>query len=110
MDVFVFPSRYEGLGMVAVEAQFCGVVTLMSDRVPDDAKILDSTFSMALSTSAKNWADSILEERDAGRIITDKFDDYDISKQSLKLMDYYGEAIYEKERTANTGQYSVLRK
>lgn len=81
--------------MVAVEVQFCGVVTLMSDRVPDDAKILDSTLSMALSTSAKNWADSILEERDAGRIITDKFDDYDISKESIKLTQYYVKAIWK---------------
>ena len=94
--------------MVAVEAQFCGVMTVMSDRVPEDAKILDSTLSMALSASAKNWADRILEQRDAGKIITDKYDDYDISKQSIKLVSYYEEAVYGKEKAANTGQYFVL--
>lgn len=95
--------------MVAVEAQFCGVRTVMSDRVPDDAKVLEGTLSMALSESAKNWADRILEQRDAGKIITDKYDDYDISKQSIKLVSYYGEAVYGKERAANSGQYFVLR-
>ena len=110
MDVFVFPSRYEGLGMVAVEAQFCGVRTVMSDRVPEDAKVLEGTLSMALSESIKNWAESVLKQRDDGRIITEKYEDYDISKQSIKLVNYYGETVYGKERAANTGQYFVLGK
>ena len=32
MDCFVFPSRYEGLGLVAVEAQAAGLTCLISDR------------------------------------------------------------------------------
>lgn len=93
MDVFVFPSRYEGLGMVAVEAQFCGAVTLMSDRVPDDAKILDSTLSLSLTCSAKEWADNILQKSSIERINNGMYAKYDISKEAIKLMLYYTETV-----------------
>lgn len=33
-DVFLFPSNYEGLGIVAIEAQACGTKCLASDQVP----------------------------------------------------------------------------
>lgn len=91
MDVFVFPSRYEGLGMVAVEAQFCGVRTVMSDKVPNDAKISDDTISLSLNSSVNEWL----------RAITNKSKDdennrlkYDISIQSVKLENYYEKAKF----------------
>lgn len=108
MDVFVFPSRYEGLGMVAVEAQFCGVKTVMSDRVPDDAKVLDGTLSMALSESTKNWADKILNQENSEKVYSNKYKEFNILEESSKLTNYYGEIAYGKERAANTGQYFVL--
>jgi glycosyltransferase involved in cell wall biosynthesis len=36
-DVFVFPSLWEGLGLVAVEAQMAGLPVLASDQVPQEA-------------------------------------------------------------------------
>lgn len=39
MDAFILPSRYEGLGMVAVEAQVAGLKTFVSDRVPLEVAI-----------------------------------------------------------------------
>lgn len=39
LDLFAFPSIYEGLGMVAVEAQVNGLNVLASKFVPDDANI-----------------------------------------------------------------------
>jgi glycosyltransferase EpsF len=36
-DVFIFPSLWEGLGMVAVEAQSAGMKVVMSDAVPKEA-------------------------------------------------------------------------
>lgn len=44
MDVFVFPSRYEGLGMVAIEAQTAGLPVVCSINVPKEAKILDVVY------------------------------------------------------------------
>ena len=38
-DVFVFPSLYEGLGIVLIEAQVNGLTCLTSDTVPRTTKI-----------------------------------------------------------------------
>ena len=89
MDVFVLPSRYEGLGMVAVEAQFCGVKTVISDRVPDDAKVLDNIVSLPLTCSIKDWAYNILTKNNFGKIYGGKYEAYDISKCAVKLEKYY---------------------
>lgn len=37
MDVFVFPSKYEGLGIVLVEAQVSGLKCVVSEAVPHEA-------------------------------------------------------------------------
>ena len=39
MDVFCFPSLYEGLGIVLLEAQFSGLPCYVSDVVPDEVCI-----------------------------------------------------------------------
>jgi glycosyltransferase involved in cell wall biosynthesis len=56
MDCFVFPSRYEGLGLVVVEAQAAGLPCLISDRIPSEA-IVDSSLVtvLPLETSPNEW-------------------------------------------------------
>lgn len=39
IDMFIFPSKYEGLGIVLVEAQASGVPCLASDRIPKDINL-----------------------------------------------------------------------
>ena len=41
MDAFLFPSKYEGLGIVAIEAQSSGLITICSDNVPEEVKITE---------------------------------------------------------------------
>lgn len=41
MDVFVFPSTYEGLGIVAIEAQASGLKVLASTEIPSETRITD---------------------------------------------------------------------
>lgn len=57
MDVFCLPSDFEGLGIVAVEAQACGIPCLVSDGVPDEANMKCVPFvKMSLSDSIEKWA------------------------------------------------------
>ena len=59
-DVFVFPSLWEGLGMVAVEAQCSGLNVIMSDTVPAEAIICDDLVIIkSIKEGASAWADSI---------------------------------------------------
>lgn len=39
IDVFVFPSRYEGLGIAAIEAQISGLPCIISNQVPREVQI-----------------------------------------------------------------------
>ncbi len=100
MDMFVFPSKWEGLGIVMLEAQIAGLPCVASDAVPEDAA-LDSTvhFLPIKENDEKVWADIILNEK----IRTDKersvyFDEhseeisrFDIKENSLEIARLYEE-------------------
>lgn len=64
MDCFVLPSHFEGLPVVAVEAQTAGLKFLCSDVVTKEAKITDLLEFMSLSDSAEAWAEKILSYDD----------------------------------------------
>ena len=68
MDSFVFPSRYEGLGLVVVEAQAAGLPCLISDRVPSEA-IVDASLVrvVTLERSAAEWAEAVLSLKNLRR-------------------------------------------
>lgn len=59
MDVFVFPSVYEGFGMASLESQAAGLPTLISDSVPQDVKISDLCKSISLN-SIEEWVNEIV--------------------------------------------------
>jgi glycosyltransferase involved in cell wall biosynthesis len=64
MDVFVFPSRYEGLGLVAIEAQAAGLPCVLSSEVPDEATVVDGlVHRLALSAGPSGWAEMITAMR-----------------------------------------------
>ncbi len=65
MDIFVFPSLYEGLGLALVEAQAAGVPCVWSDTVPEEARIVSNLVRrLSLSRPPSDWADAVLAMRD----------------------------------------------
>lgn len=55
LDVFLFPSRYEGLGIALVEAQASGLPCIINEDLPEEVKINDSVFELSLNDSLEKW-------------------------------------------------------
>ena len=67
MDLFVFPSLTEGLGLAAIEAQAAGLPVLCSDAIPSEARIIPSVQSLPLKESPARWASVLLNmQKNAG--------------------------------------------
>lgn len=64
MDIFALPSLYEGLGIVAVEAQVSGLPTIVSSRVPGEVKLFNMIEFLSLNDKPEKWAETILSKRD----------------------------------------------
>jgi glycosyltransferase involved in cell wall biosynthesis len=59
-DLFLFPSLYEGLGLVHMEAQLAGLRSIVSDVVPTEADILPTqVIRLPLAKPAATWAQDI---------------------------------------------------
>lgn len=58
MDIFVFPSRFEGLGIAAIEAQANGLVTLCADSIVEEVNVTDR-FVRVHGWDSKYWAEQI---------------------------------------------------
>ncbi|NMM63687.1 glycosyltransferase family 1 protein [Clostridium sp. P21] len=93
MDVFVFPSIFEGLGMVAIEAQAAGLRCIVSDKVPQEAFITDLIESISLTTDISKWASKILQYPSVCQrqktFVKIKQAGYDIQKNAQILEDFY---------------------
>lgn len=103
MDVFLFPSLWEGLGMVAVEAQTNGLHVISSDAVPKLADIGAGLFHvMNLKQSAKEWAMMALSfkntERSAEIAEYTCRAGYDINDTAKYLSKFYFALIDQKNK------------
>lgn len=61
MDAFLFPSRYEGLGIVAVEAQVAGLPIIVSESIPYDIHLTDLVHVRTINSGVKIWVDTVHE-------------------------------------------------
>ena len=60
-DVMVFPSLYEGLPNVIVEAQCIGIPCLISSKITDEVKLTELVHRIPLEKGEKVWAKKALD-------------------------------------------------
>ena len=60
-DIFVFPSLFEGLGIVAIEAQAAGLQTICSENIPEEADVTTLFHKLDIGMGKDKWAEKILE-------------------------------------------------
>ena len=63
MDVFLFPSLHEGLGICAIEAQASGLRTVCADTIPTEVGITDLASYKSLNDGPKSWAEEIRNDQ-----------------------------------------------
>lgn len=93
VDVFLFPSLYEGLPVTMVEAQASGLKCFISDRVPQECIISDNVEMVGLDKDARIWAEKISvysEGYDRRNMLNDITDHhFDIQENSKWLEEFY---------------------
>lgn len=102
MDCFLLPSLYEGLPVVGLEAESCGLPMFFSTEVTREANACELGHFIDLSESVDVWADEILRitkmniavrKSHAKEVANAGFDS---ASEALRMQKYYLNAV-EKE-------------
>ncbi len=96
MDVFVMPSWYEGLPVVAVEAQANGLRCLLSDQISEESRINNNVDFLSLNLGADVWAEKILD-MEVKRVSNakEKMKDYgfSVNDETQALEEFYADCV-----------------
>lgn len=88
MNVFVFPSLFEGLSVTLVEAQASGKRCVISDTINPQTILSDKTIPVSLNETPKKWAEVVLDNSIYNKNFGD-LSDFDMNKVLIKLAALY---------------------
>lgn len=97
-DIFIFPSKHEGLSISVIEAQASSLFIVASDSISKEHKLTNSIYFLSLHLNAKEWANFIIQyfqnfqrQDQTENLISSG---YDISSASFKLEKLYLNVIH----------------
>lgn len=90
-DVLVFPSIYEGLSLVLVEAQANGIPIVASNTISKKSDITGSIVFLPLDKNIELWTQNILKAKRTTIDIKQKIIDagYDLENEGARLTNFY---------------------
>lgn len=102
MDVFLFPSLFEGLPVTLIEAQATGLPCVISDRITNEIVIEEELITfVSLKDAVEIWEDEVLKNKSIevrkDMQIEIKNSGYDIQTTAKWLQAFYLKANAEKE-------------
>lgn len=98
MDVFVFPSLYEGLPVTMVEAQASGLPCVISNAVPEETDITELVTRVSLEDPLTQWVEKIKEASKIKRVNQREAiqkSGFDI-EENVKWLENFYLKVYEK--------------
>ena len=92
MDVFVFPSLYEGMPLAMLEVQTNGLPAVMSNTVPKDVHLTNLLTVLSLNDSYEKWVQAIRSScrRESEKYCSQMYEQgYDIKTMVKKIYALY---------------------
>lgn len=91
MDVFVFPSISEGLGIAVIEAQLAGIRCVVSTEVPKFTTVSNLVTRLSLEEPLKTWINVIENSSPLSIKYSNTLQDFNVSNTIAKLELLYDE-------------------
>lgn len=86
-DILIMPSKYEGLPVVAIEAQCNGLNCLFSDRITDEIMINENAEMLSINKPACDWARKMKELVEENKKFDRNSGVYNIKKLGFDIND-----------------------
>ena len=91
LDMFIFPSHFEGLGIALIEAQKMGVPCVISYAIPQAAVVSNLVYRMPQNSTPEEWANVMND------FFVDNIEYYGIEKWDMNLVVKQLENLYEQD-------------
>ncbi len=89
MDIFVFPSFYEGMPNTVIEAQAAGLSCVISDTITKEVGITEAVKFQSIKTDPKEWIKDILVHKGKNRWKTE----IDLQKHGYDIKQVWKEFV-----------------
>ncbi|MFW3332799.1 glycosyltransferase family 1 protein [Aerococcus viridans] len=97
MDIFIFPSHFEGLGISLIEAQSTGLPCIASTNVPSEVRVTDNISFLNLDSNFEIWIEEINSMLNNNRRKSRNFEvinsGFDIKNVAKNLSVFYANSI-----------------